>query len=61
MWKLTIKQTVKKQYENAEYDHSEEVVFKSEGIEALAVMVTAFSGLEGVGETEYKIEREVEK
>lgn len=60
MWQLTIKQTTKRKYENTEYDHSEEVTFKSEHIETLTAIVREFSEMEGVGETSYTIEREVE-
>lgn len=61
MWQLTIKQTTKRKYEKEEYDHTEEVTFKSEHIETLTATVREFSEMEGVGETSYTIEREVEK
>lgn len=59
MWKLTIDQVVKKEYEGKEYDSPECIVYESEHIEDLLSTVSRLSGLSHAGTVAYVIEKVV--
>lgn len=61
MWKLTIKQTTKRKYEEKEYDHPEEVVLRCNSPEAVLDVQATMMRTATMGKTEFIVEREVEE
>ena len=63
MWQLVIEQTTKKKWADGsgEYDHTESIVYKSDNVRELLLVIPTLASADAVGKTTYIIEKVVEE